>query len=377
MEKSKTHLTIYQVKNIQNSKGGGYKMKTILTYVLSMTIIITMVFTIVPSEKVHGTSDKVSKPTHIKASKKSSTSIRLSWSKVTDSNGYIIYRKSPGKKKYKKIKTISKSSKTKWTNKKLKKNKTYRYKIKAYKKVNGKKRYSKFSYSVSCKTYTKKSKSSNVKKVSVYYKNRYTGTNAYKKVSPDVKTKKKGKAPISKKIRWYSSDKSIATVDKKGGIKTKDKQGKCSIYAIAHNGVKTKLNITTKDYANPSSFSVSNKLPSVVKTTLTKNKDDLCEIADYLEGKKGYCDIVMRNGHMVSDIEFKHSMMYKMEDLLKEGNVTGIQLLNGNVTFYVNYAKYGDAASIQYWDYNAKSIKGANKLADCWFYFPPTRGGGD
>lgn len=78
----------------------------------------------------------------IKAKKKALT---LKWTKVKDAKGYKIYRATKKKGKYKLVKTIGKNSTLTWTNKKLKKKKTYYYKIRAYKNVKGKVIYSNYS----------------------------------------------------------------------------------------------------------------------------------------------------------------------------------------------------------------------------------------
>lgn len=57
----------------------------------------------------------------ISLKKSGSRSIKISWKKVKGASGYQIYRASKKKGKYKKIKTITKGSTRRYTNKKLKK----------------------------------------------------------------------------------------------------------------------------------------------------------------------------------------------------------------------------------------------------------------
>ena len=71
--------------------------------------------------------------------------ITLTWKKTAKASGYVIYRAVKKKGKYKKIKTIKKASVVKYTDKKLKKGKKYYYKIRAFRKVNGKTIYGPFS----------------------------------------------------------------------------------------------------------------------------------------------------------------------------------------------------------------------------------------
>ena len=77
---------------------------------------------------------KPGKVTGLKASSRSSSQIKLSWKKVRGASGYRIYRYSSAKKKYVRTAVLN-SSKTAYTDKKLKSGKKYKYKIKAYKKT--------------------------------------------------------------------------------------------------------------------------------------------------------------------------------------------------------------------------------------------------
>lgn len=93
------------------------------------------------------TTNKIVKPARITkfTLKRSKRSVVLSWKKQKNATGYEIYRSTKKKGKYKKIATIKKVSKATYTNKKLKKGKTYYYKVRAYKTQSGKKVYGTFS----------------------------------------------------------------------------------------------------------------------------------------------------------------------------------------------------------------------------------------
>lgn len=69
----------------------------------------------------------------------------VKWKKVSGASGYEVYRSVKKSSGYKKIATIKKGSTVTYTNKKLKKGKTYYYKVRSYKTVNKKKGYSAFS----------------------------------------------------------------------------------------------------------------------------------------------------------------------------------------------------------------------------------------
>lgn len=78
------------------------------------------------------------KPTSLKASSIGSSKITLTWKKSPNADGYYIYRSTSKNGTYKKIANITKSKGTTYTDKKLKKNKKYYYKLVSYKKTSNK-----------------------------------------------------------------------------------------------------------------------------------------------------------------------------------------------------------------------------------------------
>lgn len=86
------------------------------------------------------------------ATKTNKRSISLKWSLMHDSDGYVIYRKNDIDGKYSAIKTIKGEGNITFTNKNLKKGRTYYYKVRAYRKIGGKRVYSKYSEELSFTT---------------------------------------------------------------------------------------------------------------------------------------------------------------------------------------------------------------------------------
>lgn len=93
----------------------------------------------------------IRKPT-LKLSSVSSSKIKLTWDKISGASGYEIQRYNPSKKKYVKIKTIKNGSTVSYTNSKLKSKTVYKYKIRSYKTVKGKKIYSYYCSAKKTKT---------------------------------------------------------------------------------------------------------------------------------------------------------------------------------------------------------------------------------
>ncbi len=81
-----------------------------------------------------------------------SKSVTLKWQKVSEAGGYKLYRKTGKSGKYKAVRSFSGANATSVTDSGLKAKTTYYYKMRAYKKVNGKVRYSAYSGEWSVKT---------------------------------------------------------------------------------------------------------------------------------------------------------------------------------------------------------------------------------
>lgn len=74
----------------------------------------------------------------VKLKKSSKTKAKVSWKRIAGADGYYIYRATSKNGKYKRIKTITRSTTISYTNSKLKRKKSYYYKVKAYDKVSKK-----------------------------------------------------------------------------------------------------------------------------------------------------------------------------------------------------------------------------------------------
>lgn len=92
--------------------------------------------TVAPSTAPQGTVP--SKVTKLSMKSNTSSKITLSWKKNTTATGYKIYRYDSKKKNYVLIKTITKNSTTSYTDSKRSNATAYKYRVCAYKKVNGK-----------------------------------------------------------------------------------------------------------------------------------------------------------------------------------------------------------------------------------------------
>lgn len=156
--------TGYEVYRSTSKSGTYSKVATVSTTSYNNSSLITgktyyykvKAFKTVSGKKVYGSySSAVSgkpalkTPTGLKASKASSTSIKVSWSKVNGASGYRVYRATSKSGKYTRVKIVSSGSTLSYTNTKLKKGKTYYYKVRAHRVISGKNVYSPYSSVVS------------------------------------------------------------------------------------------------------------------------------------------------------------------------------------------------------------------------------------
>ncbi len=189
-------------------------------------------------------------------SKNTKTTVTLKWKKQSDADGYLIYgnkcNTAGHKYSLKLMKTVS-ADKLSVTLKSLKAGTYYKYKLKAYKIVNGKKVI--IAETPVIHTTTKGGKYGVAKSVRI---DKIAGKkiNSQKAVKFSLAKGKKAQIkateikenkPIKKHrgLVYETSNKSVATVSKTGKIIAK-KKGTCKIYIYAQNGIYNTITVTVK-----------------------------------------------------------------------------------------------------------------------------------
>lgn len=160
--KKSSHVTGYQIYRLDGQTGKYVKIATVeesmpASYTdCKLSAATEYSYKVRAYKKFEGTNyygsfsnvkSQVTKPDKVqklKASTKASA-VTLKWAASENVTGYQIYRLNTKTKKYEKIATINGADKITYKNKSLKKGKTYRYKIRAYKKYNGTTYYGDFS----------------------------------------------------------------------------------------------------------------------------------------------------------------------------------------------------------------------------------------
>ena len=130
-----TKKIFFKNTGLTSNKSYYYKVKAYKT-------VKNKTYTSKKYSKIASAKPLLTRATSLKATQKSSTSVKLSWKAGKNTKYYSVYRKEGINGKYKKIKTTSAKS---YTDKRLATGKTYYYKVKAYNKRGDKRQYASYS----------------------------------------------------------------------------------------------------------------------------------------------------------------------------------------------------------------------------------------
>lgn len=176
-----------------------------------------------------------------KASVTDNGQVTLTWDKVDGAEGYRIYRKVKGSKDgYKRVAT---TKNLQLVQKQLDNKKTYQYYIVAYKTIDGKK--ARIGKTLTLYAVMNNAKYTEAKKIKLNKKSYSLEVGAKAKIKAVLlkrENEKKMKAE-SEKLRFYSTDNTVAEVNANGTITAKG-AGTCYIYVVAGNGIPQKIKVT-------------------------------------------------------------------------------------------------------------------------------------
>ncbi len=224
---------------------------------------------------------RVAAPSRVVVRRVSPTVLRVSWSKVPDAGGYRLYVKKDGK--YVAVPAVrGKALSHRLTG--LTSNTTYTFRVRAVKKVAGKKVLSGSSYWVSANTWTKAGKYRNatapkfqfgtwaVQLTQMDYFQRYASVN-----------QGSGTKLVSTKVRYISSNPNLVKVSASGELTTGTATGTTKVRAVSHNGLSRVLKVKVVDYATkqrlPGNYY---EVPNEIKVLWKNFRKELGQIASYV-----------------------------------------------------------------------------------------------
>ena len=175
-----------------------------------------------------------------------STALDVKWTKVSKADGYDVFFARCGKDYKEKDAVTVTGLRTRFS--KLSWHTNYKAYVRAFKWVHGKKVYiGKASPEVHAITGGYDDTYCNARSVTLSRRSLTLNVGRSKAVKARVKGVKKGRKLIrhGAAVRWYSSNVNVAVVDENGNITARDR-GRCTVYALAMNGVRAKVNVTVE-----------------------------------------------------------------------------------------------------------------------------------
>lgn len=181
----------------------------------------------------------------------SGAKVKITWSSVSDAEGYDVYAAKCGKD-LKLVKTVKKGTTqallTKAGGAKVKTSSGYKVRVRAYRIINGKKKY--IANSLVLHTMGKSNKkNTNATKVkasrSAYALTKGKTAAISVKVTKQNRKKSLPGTAHAPRLRYWSTNTKVATVGSAGKIRAVGK-GSCYVYVAAQNGVKTRVKVTVK-----------------------------------------------------------------------------------------------------------------------------------
>ena len=179
------------------------------------------------------------------ASGSGKTALRIAWTKVADADGYDVYFARCGRDYSGKPVASVTGSCVRVSG--LKARTEYKAYVRAWMKAGGEKVYLGDSPEVHAITGGYDAKYCNAQSVRLNKSSVTLKVGRSATLKATVKGVKSGRKILAHvpKVRWYSSDVSVATVSSSGRIKAVGK-GRCTVYAIANNGVRASVKVVVK-----------------------------------------------------------------------------------------------------------------------------------
>lgn len=194
----------------------------------------------------------------LKPSSSSDTALNITWTKVTGADGYdVFYAKCAVKPWYRMA--VDGGDTRSYRISHLDKGVAYKAYVRAWKYVKGVKTYiGKASPTLHAITGGCNGKYCNAKSVKVSKSSVKLKPGASAKIKASVKGVKPDRKVLAhvKALRYYSSDRNVATVTASGKIRAKG-AGSCTIYAMANNGVRASVKVRVYDGPTKVSFKKS------------------------------------------------------------------------------------------------------------------------
>jgi hypothetical protein len=197
-------------------------------------------------------------PASVRVTRRSAHALRLTWTPVVHADRYVVQRAmaKPGGalKPYRRVTTVRRMA---WLDRRVRSQRVYRYQVQACAGAV----CAPWSRWVSGLSSVNRSHIANAGRVR-YHQYGPSGFGLLEhyplemEAVPSRRASKQGKSVLSERLRYVTSDRSIATVDSRGVV-TAWREGRTVVRVIAHNGLEKRVPVVVKNYAYPTTFDPS------------------------------------------------------------------------------------------------------------------------
>jgi uncharacterized repeat protein (TIGR02543 family) len=195
--------------------------------------------------------DEVKKPARpftVKCRASTASVEKLSWSKVSGASGYDVYFAKCGRK-FKKVRTIRPNGRktVSYKRKGLKRGRTYKFRIRAFKRVDGRKVYVKSTPTMHIIAGGSNGRFTDARKITASRRTLTLRTGKSRTVGAKLTKVRSGRKYLNHTAvrRYISGNKHVARVDSKGRI-TAVSKGTCIVRVFAPNGVYSDITVRVK-----------------------------------------------------------------------------------------------------------------------------------
>ena len=200
------------------------------------------------------------------------TSLAGSWQPMDDADGYDVFFAAGGESFDGVYRTLS-VEKTRLTFKHLKKKSIYKMRVSAFTLSSGKKSYICESHNVHCITGGSTKKHTNAASIAIRDQRLDLSVGDRQKITASLtgQDPQKDILPCGNLLRYLSEDTSVAVVSKEGKIRAVA-PGRCRVFVIAPNGIRSSVNVSVQESAETVAFRKKKYSVRVGKTINLKKK---------------------------------------------------------------------------------------------------------
>jgi len=333
--------------------------KKTLTTSLALAFVVLVVVLTTPYETY--ASNRPNTPAGMRARRESNTSIRLWWSQVPRAHGYTVYRFNPQRNNFVRIATKNGRTRSFHIDQNRRTDRTYRYRVRAFRVVDGRTFRSEPTHTVTARAFTRNSRIVNAR-----------GINAPSSITLGIRQQRQVRATpiparfsqvrnrrvINDRLFYRITNTNRATVSRTGQV-TGRREGRTTLVIRTHNGYTRRVTVNVRNFAKPSSFNYTN-VPEDIERIIRANKADFTAVASHFLHHPN-----SGRGGVFFEQNPDSSFRLVIDGSLRLGSIEPtVRRLLGNVPYHLTITIQGDSIGFEM---NYTAPNGARVVNQLWF----------